>query len=311
MSNTNNTELVYHQQPATWCASHHYQSAIDQKNDPALRALHTVFPMKRIVLVGDSDIAFWPKQLLPSPLNCAEEGGTEIDTTEWDQTLVSGHSGAKLAEVLPNLRTVLAESQACDDGGGGDIVGDGNRRTIRARSKSSDTLIVVACAGENDIGEGLSLGKSVEALREFLDMVFLSDDANSHSSYQNNGGDRFLLFLGPKFEPWLEDDPSYKKKYSAMTRAFQHCLQEYKIENSTTKNSTSNGYRINIHFVDCLTMFCGETANIPGARLCGRAKADPRYFASDQLHLSKEGYSMWKDVVETQIRQFLSASTSS
>lgn len=265
--------------------------------------------MKRLVLVGDSDIAFWPKQLLPSPLNCAEKDGIEIDTSEWDQdqTLVSGHSGATLAEVCRNLRTVLAESQASDD----DITSDANRRTTRARSISSDTLIIVACAGENDIGEGLSLGRSVEALREFLDAVFLGDDVNGRSSNQNNDVDRFLLFLGPKFEPWLEDDPSYKKKYSAMSRAFQHCLQEYEIDDSTsTKNTTSNGYRRNIYFIDCLTMFCGETANIPGARLRGRAKADPRYFASDQLHLSKEGYSMWKDVVETQIRQFLSASAS-
>lgn len=252
--------------------------------------------MKRIVLVGDSDIAFWPKESLPSPLNLAEEGGIEIDS-EWDQTLVSGHSGATLAAVIPQLRTILAESHTCYDDS---TTNDGIRRTTRARTESSlDTLVVVACAGENDIGEGFSLDKSVEALREFLDVVFVADNSNGRSGNRNNDDNRFLIFLGPKFEPWLEHDHSYKKKYSAMARAFRHCLQEYEID--------STGHR-SIHFLDCLTMFCGETANLPGARLCGRAKADPRYFASDQLHLSKEGYMVWKDVIETKIRRLLSSS---
>ena len=265
--------------------------------------------MKRLVVVGDSDIAFWPKELLPSSTGDDEnENGVE-----WERPIVSGHSGATLAEVLPHLRTILARINDDDD--------DDGRTPTTAAASTPDTLVVLVCAGENDIGEGLSLERSVESLREFLDVVFLDD------SYAGKGGDdhRYLLFLGPKFEPWLEHDPTYKKKYNAMTRAFQRCLQEYSykaekrdtiINIKDTKNtynntalsnySTINDHRI--HFIDCLTMFCGETANLPGARLGGRAQADPRFFASDQLHLNKEGYEVWKDVVETKIRQCVSSS---
>ena len=264
--------------------------------------------MKRLVVVGDSDIAFWPKEFLPSPTD-----------DEWQQPVVSGDSGATLSEVLPHLRSVLARTTRSNDDD--DIKSSGNHGGGRATATTPDMLVVIACAGENDIGEGLSLERSVEALREFLDVVFRLDDScnsNSGSDRRKKGDDdRFLIFLGPKFEPWLEHDPSYKKKYGAMTRAFQRCLQEYGAENCDTNNDedneTKNSSATNdrIHFIDCLTMFCGETATLPGARLGGRAKADPRFFASDQLHLSKEGYEIWKDVVETKIRQCVSSSKSS
>ena len=107
--------------------------------------------MKRLIVVGDSDIAFWPKDLLPFASNDAVG-------KDWGEPLVSGHSGATLAGVLPHLRTVLSEA---DD--------KGNTQP----PPTSETRIVVACAGENDIGEGLSLDKSLEALREFLDAIFL------------------------------------------------------------------------------------------------------------------------------------------
>lgn len=271
--------------------------------------------MKRLVVVGDSDIAYWPKNLLPSPKDYA--GRDEIGIgTEWDQPLVSGHSGATLAEVLPHLRKVLAESTTSSSRTN-EICGSVGGNTKKSRTQPENTLVVVACAGENDIGEGISLGKSVESLKELADAVFLE---NHHWE------SRFLVFLGPKLEPWLEHDPSYKKKYDAMARAFKRCLEEYETtaaanssndeEDSVTKSRSGRGDNKTktcsksdrIHFIDCLTMFCGETANVPGARLGGRARADPRFFASDQLHLSKDGYGVWKDVTETRIRMCLSSS---
>lgn len=255
----------------------------------------------RIVLVGDSDIAFWPKELLPSLSNHnAGEGGIEIS----DPTLVSGHSGATLAGVVPHLRTALDRAESTRT----------RTRTDESWSDRDDALVIVACAGENDIPEGLSLEKSVGALREFLDAVFSSsgDDNDNDNDEQN----RYLVFLGPKFEPWLEDEPPYKKQYSAMARAFGRCLQEYELSESsesttaTTATATSTatgGSGIRIRFVDCLTMFCGETASVPGARLGGRARADPTYFASDRMHLGKEGYSVWKGVVEREIQGLLLA----
>mmetsp|Transcript_13769 Transcript_13769/g.32156 ORF Transcript_13769/g.32156 Transcript_13769/m.32156 type:complete len:265 (-) Transcript_13769:472-1266(-) len=263
--------------------------------------------MKRLLVVGDSDIAYWPKELLPSP---SDNAVVSVEK-EWNQPLVSGHSGATLSGVVPHLKSVLAESLTNSVGNG---CAENNERTGTSSGEKDDVLVVVACAGENDIGEGLSLEKSVKALQDFADAIFLDDKC---------GDDRFLVFLGPKFEPWLEDDPSYKKKYEAMTRAFRRCLEEYEtktiIDNdsyiktskgnpSTISSNDSNSGGGRIHFIDCLTMFCGETANVPGARLGGRAKADPLYFRSDKLHLSKKGYEVWKEVVETTIRGFLPSS---
>ena len=206
--------------------------------------------MNQVVLVGDSDIAYWPKDLQP----CQAEASNH-------EPLVSGHPGATLAGVLPNLRRLFKETN----------------ESLTTES----TLFVVACAGENDIGEGLSLEKSVRDLSEFVNTVL----------EQTTCCKVVLIFLGPKFEPWLEDDPSYMKKYTAMGMAFQKCLNDYKESHPS------------IHFVDCLTMFCGETANLPGARFGGRAKADPKYFSSDRLHLSREGYAVWKQEVEAIIQR--------
>ena len=59
-------------------------------------------------------------------------------------------------------------------------------------------------------------------------------------------------------------------------------------------------------------MFCDEeTTNLPGARFCVRARAEPSYFCPDQLHLSDSGYDRWKDIIETMILQFTSSSLSS
>eukprot|EP00537_Pseudo-nitzschia_pungens_P014804 CAMPEP_0172405726 /NCGR_PEP_ID=MMETSP1061-20121228/68016_1 /TAXON_ID=37318 /ORGANISM="Pseudo-nitzschia pungens, Strain cf. pungens" /LENGTH=53 /DNA_ID=CAMNT_0013141033 /DNA_START=98 /DNA_END=255 /DNA_ORIENTATION=+ len=49
----------------------------------------------RIVLVGDSDIAFWPRELLPSSSHRKDDGTIEI----LDPALVSGHPGATLSGV--------------------------------------------------------------------------------------------------------------------------------------------------------------------------------------------------------------------
>ena len=205
---------------------------------------------RKLALVGDSDIAFWPPELRPIIV-----GDSPTDT------IVSAQGGLTLGECLPFLQKVLRE-----DGG--------NQR---------QEIIIVACAGENDVGNGISLDNSVRSLESFLDMAF-QDNGDGSSSL------RRLVFLGPKFEPWLEDDPSYKKQYSKMSRSFQRCCQ---------KHANAD----NIHYIDCLTMFCGDTATIPGAVLGGKACADGQYFASDKLHLSRHGYRIWKDVVEKAIQQ--------
>ena len=80
--------------------------------------------MTRLCLVGDSDIAYWPPELFPSLT-------PSMDTTSV-RPITSGHSGATLAEILPHMQNIF-ETHGADH-----------------------ELIIVACAGENDIGEGIS-----------------------------------------------------------------------------------------------------------------------------------------------------------
>lgn len=48
-------------------------------------------------------------------------------------------------------------------------------------------------------------------------------------------------------------------------------------------------------------MFCGDSANQPGALMGGQAIPEARYFDNDQLHLSDEGYKIWKEILEQKI----------
>lgn len=198
----------------------------------------------RLVLLGDSDIAYWPEDLHPTfPMSIKQP------------PISSGHSGATLRDLTPPLDRIL------DDHG-------------------KEELLFVICAGENDIGEGLSLDHSVSALEKLLETILESSPKHK------------MMFLGPKFEPWQESDISAKKKYSKMSRSFQRCL-------SRQDNADF------LHYIDCLTLFCGESSTIPGAVLGGRASAEYKYFRSDLLHLSVHGYRIWKEVVEQKIKDIL------
>ena len=217
-------------------------------------------PPRIIIFIGDSDIAYWPSTLLPVAIR-----GDVIP-------LVRGHPGATLKDMLPHLRSVMVQAQ----------------ETRTSNNHQYASLVIVACAGENDIGNGIALDDSLDALNLFLDIVF----SIQHLPSSSKPPFPYLIFLGPKFEPWLEDDPSMKKEYSKMTRSFQRCFDKHV-------------HASHMEFVDCLTMFCGETASLPGAVLGGMAKADEIYFAADKLHLSAQGYQVWKEVVEERIQRLL------
>lgn len=149
-------------------------------------------------------------------------------------------------------------------------------------TQQAETIVLVACAGENDIGNGLSLDDTLLAFQELIRVFFRDNDDRR----------RRLLFLGPKLEPWLDNDPASRKQYVKLSRALQRaCFKHKRVEE--------------IIYVDCLTMFCGESGNGPGATLGGQAKAEPNYFDSDQLHLSYEGYQVWKGVVENHLSKII------
>ena len=114
-----------------------------------------------LLLVGDSDIARWPSELLP----------------QWSESAlpptVSGHSGATLKEIIPHIETALD--------------------TI---DTAIDTIILVVCAGENDIGNGLSRDDTLTAFDELVNVFFGSNaksllvriDGSSFSARNLNPG---------------------------------------------------------------------------------------------------------------------------
>lgn len=233
-----------------------------------------VHPM--LLLLGDSDIAYWPRELLPDVTafyNCEETSSPTI--------IVKGFPGGTLEDVTSALRKYMVSLSM-----------DVSTTACTCTGTSNETveaLLVIACAGENDIGQGISLDTSVSSLERFLDILFLTDDTSTGSCCTKRNLVH-LIFLGPKFEPWLEDDPVYKKKYSAMSRSFARCCRRHK-------------YSDHIEYIDCLTMFCGVSAGLPGATLAGKACAEDNYFSDDRLHLSTEGYRLWKEIIETKLKE--------
>jgi lysophospholipase L1-like esterase len=197
-----------------------------------------------VALIGDSDIDYWPEYLLPSI-----EGAT---------VSIEGYPGDTLDQVVKYVEASLLENEA-------------------------DLLVLVVCAGENDIGDGIPLVESEHAFERLLEIAF--DRPNPETIR--------LIFLGPKFEPWLQDDPDAREQYISMSSVFEqyrgvHPMSQF------------------ISFVNCLTMFCGESGEQPGAVLGGKAIAEQKYFQSDQVHLSRDGYEIWKEVVEGNILQLVS-----
>lgn len=147
-------------------------------------------------------------------------------------------------------------------------------RTGSTTWNADDPIYAVVCAGENDLGGGVPLEETGKALNLLLSLVE-SQRAR-------------LVFLGPKLEPWLADDRASRRQYIRLSQYMEKCCAEHP-------------HASQICFVDCLTMFCGMTARLPGALRGGNAKADSRFFECDQLHLSNEGYMIWKEKVEESI----------
>lgn len=229
----------------------------------------------QIVLVGDSDISRWPEALLPTAFSSNGDHAPQIS--------ISGHGGSTLKQVVPYVRDSLTKIQ------------DERRKARVLGRHSQETTVLVVCAGENDIGSGIPLFKSEESLKALLGIIFgVSKSSSSEDSM-------YLIFLGPKFEPWLTDDLDARKSYVQMSRSFERLCSDFGNSDAFLRLHRNQS----IVFVDCLTMFCGESAKQPGALLGGKAIPEKRYFNDDQLHLSDEGYALWKSILEEKILEIL------
>jgi lysophospholipase L1-like esterase len=165
------------------------------------------------------------------------------------------------------------------------------------QNRTPEPVFLVVCAGENDIGSGVPLNKSNEAMESLLKIF--SSVTNTTKWLRVH-----LIFLGPKLEPWLQDDQESRKAYIQMSRSFARICKQYNANiNSNSDQASTQGIR-KIHYLDCLTLFC-EGASEPGALSGGRAIPQVKYFDNDQLHLSNEGYRRWKESVEAVMRAIL------
>lgn len=194
-----------------------------------------------VLLIGDSDISRWPKTLYPHA----------------DSHHSQAENGATLSECLPLLISALKD----------------------ALETEASNVVVVACAGENDVAQSISLEDSCDALRSFINATFAAEQDRLN-----------FVLLGPKLEPWLHDDRESRRDYIRMSRAFEKICVEHALAER-------------IFFMDCLLMFCGDSAKQKGALLGGKAKAEKTYFDYDLLHLGQRGYEIWKQRVDSYIEK--------
>jgi lysophospholipase L1-like esterase len=242
-----------------------------------------------IGLVGDSDIAQWPISLLP---NISPRTGTDTGTTS-SNVLVSGHSGMTLNQLLPRVKEAIATLLQHDS-------------SCTAPTPTNKFLVV--CGGENDIGCGIPLSTSKLAFQSLLDLFHYTNTVNELSKHQHNFSLQspivHLIFLGPKFEPWLRHDNSARKSYVQMSITFEQLCRQQRKNDVENKSVTCCGSDVEyVHYIDCLTMFCGNSGgnNQIGAIYGGKAIPDTMYFHSDELHLSDLGYRIWKSKIEDKI----------
>ncbi|GAX29205.1 hypothetical protein FisN_28Lu056 [Fistulifera solaris] len=142
--------------------------------------------------------------------------------------------------------------------------------------------VVIVCAGENDIATNIPLWQSEQALRNLLQQLLVTQ-----SSLQR------VFFLGPKFEPWMQDDREMRKKYWQMNLSFQRIV------------STEEPFATRVQYIDSLFLFCQNESRdqLETKGAVYKATPNPIYFHADQLHLSQEGYLVWKELFEQQIAQ--------
>lgn len=219
----------------------------------------------KIIFAGDSDIARWPKELYPSlEFGAARDSLIRSNDQPSPSTIphifCCARDGATIADTLDQISELTNE-----------------------RPGIEEFSIFVVCAGEND----LSIHSIEEIESNFKSLLSVL--------FKGKTKDRWLILLGPKLEPWIEDDFKSRKNYIRLSNLFERSIQ----------NSAYSQY---IYYINCLMMFCGKSAHQPGA-LWQKALPEPRFFDSDLLHLSTDGYTLWKEKTQATIQDILALVT--
>jgi len=220
-----------------------------------------------LLLLGDSDIYRWPDDLIP----CCTQARGNSHLPKSNKTLQVekvARGGATLSDVKRMFERWASSSET--------------QLKVRYGDGDDGKVIVIACAGENDLGFGNSVEHVSKIFCSLLDSLMLTLLGGSNST----GPHVRVIFLGPKYEPILTDDHSLKKQYTKLSKAMKRICNRH----------TQAG---RIQFLDCLVMFCDEkTKDVPGTTSDGRAIPNEKLFDVDKLHLNDDGYRIWKREVE-------------
>jgi hypothetical protein len=225
--------------------------------------------------VGDSDIARWPQHLLPQVLPVSPHDDHDNSATCQVTTFHHAENGATMQRLVAQIKRAKKEIS----------------------SSSFDATVFIACAGENDISTTTSTPSLLDRiLEQFESAVRCIFSSTTKKRMFNNP---HFIFIGPKVEPWMEQDElNARMCYFQLSESLRSTISKLSscptLMNSVdTTRSNSNH---SIYFLDSLTLFCGETQN--KSVVGGRAIAERKYFQEDGLHLSHDGYEIWKKQVE-------------
>jgi lysophospholipase L1-like esterase len=226
-------------------------------------------PIPSVILIGDSDIFRWPNDVYPTgtTMNLGRNGATLADTRRL------------LLQQQPSFQSILREPHIAASAAS-------SSSPDTQRTTTTTTTIFVICVGENDLGCGISLESSAQEMESLLHDLLLLQDNNNGQQLMSRRLTR-VIFLGPKLEPWLTSDKAARKLYGQLSQ-----MQE----RSCAKHAK-------VHFVDCLTLFCTSDSR----NYTGRARPDVRFFAADELHLSRQGYMVWQQLVNRTIDDIILA----
>mmetsp|Transcript_22258 Transcript_22258/g.32924 ORF Transcript_22258/g.32924 Transcript_22258/m.32924 type:complete len:280 (-) Transcript_22258:256-1095(-) len=249
-----------------------------------------------LAFVGDSDIARWPKHLLPELSSRQNLSHHNIQ--------VSCFHLAKNGAIMQNLPCQIKKAS----------------QEIRSRGPDTDTfdaIVFIACAGENDVSNNTRMDSIIDSFQDTVEAIISS--SNWSCSKRPH-----LIFLGPKIEPWMtKNEVDARKGYFQLSERLNASIGKLCLSISerhvghahahdlgskkgvhvrdNKKECVEDGH--SIFYLDSLTMFCGESKHLSVVGGC--AIADSKYFDEDELHLSDEGYEKWKKEVEDIITKLI------
>ena len=245
-----------------------------------------------LIFFGDSDIARWPEHLFPS-LDLTTKKNLNhhrIDVT----TFNFSKSGA----IMENLSKQITKAS----------------HELTGKNERFDEMIFIGCAGENDVSNGIPIDTTMEFFNEAMKSI------NSFFDHHSSPKQPYVLFMGPKVEPWMDSSELESRNgyFQLSARLKQACralsasasicsdqcrnphygsqsrIEKHANESEISCKRDHEGHFV--HYVDCLAMFCTlETMGL--SVVGGQALADTKYFNEDGLHLSDEGYLVWKEEV--------------